>query len=125
MPRLRSRIPRAQSDLGSLDCHHSQERWAAGGADDFGEDGDSGKGDWDGLLEQVGTQGLAAGGNGMKIQPWHRRQAINVAAALPENDEDALIVHKLSGELVANFLAEPDETKRPATVILIGGSECA
>ncbi|WP_420971531.1 hypothetical protein [Bradyrhizobium sp. B120] len=61
----------------------------------------------------------------MKIQPWHRRQAINVAAALPENDEDALIVLKLAGELVTNFLAEPEEAKRPATIVLIGGNECA
>ena len=45
-----------EPDLGSLDCHHSQVRWAAGGTDDLEQDNDSGIGDLDGLLEQVGTQ---------------------------------------------------------------------
>ncbi|SEB95041.1 hypothetical protein [Bradyrhizobium erythrophlei] len=45
-----------EPDLGSLDSHHSQERWAAGGTDDLEEDNDSGIADLDGLLEQVGTQ---------------------------------------------------------------------
>jgi len=43
--------------LGSLDCHHSQERWAAGGRRDLElDDAETGIGDLDGLLEQVGTQ---------------------------------------------------------------------
>ncbi|MCC8961708.1 hypothetical protein H8A95_05080 [Bradyrhizobium sp. Pear76] len=53
-----------EPDLGSLDCHHSQERWAAGGSDDLEEDNDSGIGDWDGLLEQVGTQDWQEGAMG-------------------------------------------------------------
>ncbi|SEB95084.1 hypothetical protein [Bradyrhizobium erythrophlei] len=62
----------------------------------------------------------------MKVQPWHRRQAICVAAALPENDQDALIVLRLATELVTGFLAEREENEKPAsTVVLIGGRECA
>ncbi|MGY3531461.1 hypothetical protein [Bradyrhizobium sp. USDA 4452] len=44
-----------EPDLGSLD-RASQTHWAAGGTDDLEEDNDSGIGDMDGLLEQVGTQ---------------------------------------------------------------------
>lgn len=43
--------------LGSLDHNHTQERWAAGGRRDLEQDhAESGIGDRDGLLEQVGTQ---------------------------------------------------------------------
>jgi len=43
--------------LGSLDQHDNQERWAAGDRRDAEQDpAESGIGDWDGLLEQVGTQ---------------------------------------------------------------------
>ncbi|MGK7057088.1 hypothetical protein AB4853_11480 [Bradyrhizobium sp. 1050_B9_N1_2] len=46
-----------EPSLGSLDHHHSQERWAAGGRRDLELDhAESGIGDLDGLLEQVGTQ---------------------------------------------------------------------
>jgi len=48
---------------GSLDHNHSQERWAAGGRRDLEHDGaESGIGDYDGLLEQVGTQDWQQGG---------------------------------------------------------------
>ncbi|SED15541.1 hypothetical protein SAMN05444164_3883 [Bradyrhizobium erythrophlei] len=40
----------------SLARDQPEARWAAGGADDLEEDNNSGRGDWDGLLEQVGTQ---------------------------------------------------------------------
>ncbi|MGK7056893.1 hypothetical protein AB4853_10465 [Bradyrhizobium sp. 1050_B9_N1_2] len=46
-----------EPSLGSLDHHHSQERWAAGGRRDLEQDhAESGIGDHDGLLEQVGSQ---------------------------------------------------------------------
>ncbi|MCA6102782.1 hypothetical protein [Bradyrhizobium australafricanum] len=45
----------AEPGLGSLE-RVAQTHWAAGGDDDLEEDNDSGIGDLDGLLEQVGTQ---------------------------------------------------------------------
>ncbi|MCK1693842.1 hypothetical protein [Bradyrhizobium sp. 144] len=46
-----------EPSLGSLDHHHSQERWAAGGRCDLEQDqAESGIGDLDGVLEQLGTQ---------------------------------------------------------------------
>jgi hypothetical protein len=46
-----------EPSLGSLDHHHSQERWAAGNRRDLELDhAESGIGDRDGLLEQIGTQ---------------------------------------------------------------------
>ena len=41
----------------------------------------------------------------MRVEAWHRRQAIQVAAALPETQEDALLVLELAKELVTSFLA--------------------
>lgn len=38
-------------------------------------------------------------------QGWHRRHAIQIAAALPDNVEDARIVLKLAQELLDGFLA--------------------
>ncbi|MCS3503757.1 hypothetical protein M2189_006726 [Bradyrhizobium japonicum] len=53
----------AEPSLGSLDHNHTQERWAAGGCRDLELDGaESGIGDLDGLLEQVGTQDWQHGG---------------------------------------------------------------
>jgi hypothetical protein len=47
----------AEPSLGSLDHHHSQERWGAGDRRDHEQDpAESGIGDHDGLHEQVGTQ---------------------------------------------------------------------
>lgn len=49
--------------LGSLDHHHSQERWAVGDRRDLELDpAQSGIGDLDGLLEQIGTQDWQRGG---------------------------------------------------------------
>jgi hypothetical protein len=46
-----------EPSLGSLDHNHSQERWAVGGLRDLERDcAESGIGDQDGLLEQIGTQ---------------------------------------------------------------------
>jgi hypothetical protein len=41
----------------------------------------------------------------MSTEAWHRRHAIQIAAALPETAEDALIVLDLARELVTEFLA--------------------
>ncbi|MEY9592264.1 hypothetical protein ABIA06_004555 [Bradyrhizobium yuanmingense] len=52
-----------EPSLGSLDHNHSQQRWAAGGRSDLEQDhAESGIGDLDGLLEQVGTQDWQRGG---------------------------------------------------------------
>lgn len=37
---------------------------------------------------------------------WHRRHAIQIAAALPEDPDDALIVLELARQLVAGFLQD-------------------
>lgn len=39
------------------------------------------------------------------VEGWHRRQAVQLAAQLPEKPEDALIVLDLCRELVEGFLA--------------------
>jgi hypothetical protein len=44
-----------------------------------------------------------------KEEAWHRRHAIQIAAALPEDVEDALIVLELARELVESFLYAPPE----------------
>jgi hypothetical protein len=56
-----------EPSLGSIDCHspehHSQELWAVGGRSDLEQDdAESGIGDHDRLLEQIGTQGWQHGG---------------------------------------------------------------
>jgi hypothetical protein len=43
----------------------------------------------------------------MTAEAWHRRHAIQIAAALPETVEDALIVLELAKQLVEEFLAPP------------------
>jgi len=58
---------------------------------------------------------IAMGGNldeacevvSMTAEAWHRRHAIQIAAALPETPEDALLVLELARQLVEDFLAEP------------------
>jgi hypothetical protein len=44
---------------------------------------------------------------------WHRRHAIQIAAALPETTEDALIVLELARQLVEGFLAGPRRPEPP------------
>jgi hypothetical protein len=53
-------------------------------------------------------------------EAWHRRHAIQIAAALPETPEDALIVLKLAQELVERFLyaPEPPDGKRERGVVV-------
>jgi hypothetical protein len=61
-----------------------------------------------------------------KVEPLHRRHAVQLAAQLPEHPEDALIILRLVQQLVTDFLAEPEPTKKPAPVVVrIGGDACA
>lgn len=43
----------------------------------------------------------------MSSDAWHRRHAVQIAAALPETPEDALLVLELARQLVVGFLAGP------------------
>ena len=61
----------------------------------------------------------------MKVEQWHRRHAIQIVAALPEEVEDALQVLPLATELVTAFLAQSESTQKSSVVVLIGGNECA
>lgn len=47
----------------------------------------------------------------MASEAWHKRHAIQIAAALPETREDALIVLELARELVEGFLYGPQRTE--------------
>ena len=49
----------------------------------------------------------------MKAEAWHRRHAIQIAAALPETGEDALIVLELARGLVESFLYAPQRPEPP------------
>jgi hypothetical protein len=52
----------------------------------------------------------------MASEAWHRRHAIQIAAALPDSTEDALIVLDMARELVRGFMAgEP--AQRSALVL--------
>jgi len=46
-------------------------------------------------------------------EAWHRRHAIQIAAALPETREDALIVLEFARELVESFLYAPQRPGPP------------
>jgi hypothetical protein len=63
----------------------------------------------------------------MKDDSQHRRHAIQVVAALPEDSRDALLVLDLARQLVEGFLsARPEPTQKPALIAVpIGGNECA
>lgn len=49
------------------------------------------------------------------VQGWHRRAAIQLAAQLPEDIEDALTVLKLTNDLVRQFLADGSQ-RQPAVL---------
>jgi hypothetical protein len=49
----------------------------------------------------------------MMAEAWHRRHAIQIAAALPETVEDALIVLELAKQLVERFLCAPQRPPEP------------
>jgi hypothetical protein len=48
----------------------------------------------------------------MKVETWHRRQALMLASQLPEGRDDALAVLDCVRELVATFLQS--DTPEPA-----------
>jgi hypothetical protein len=49
----------------------------------------------------------------IEILPWYRRHAIQIAAALPETTEDALIVLRLTTELVEGVFSWSENRSRP------------
>ena len=54
------------------------------------------------LVELSDNNGMEMG---MHCEAWHKRQAVQIAAQLPEKAEDALIVLALCRELVEGFLS--------------------
>ena len=48
----------------------------------------------------------------MKIEPWHRRQALCIASQMPDGPDDALAVLECVRELVVMFMHS--ETPEPA-----------
>lgn len=44
----------------------------------------------------------------MTENSWHRRHAVQIAAALPDDPEEALLVLRLAEHLVRTFLAKPE-----------------
>ncbi|SFH82101.1 hypothetical protein [Bradyrhizobium sp. cf659] len=54
----------------------------------------------------------------MKEELWHRRHAVQIVSALPEDPEDALAVLRLAMQLVTGFLAG-SEAPKPAPVIVL------
>ena len=53
----------------------------------------------------------------MKIETWHRRQAITLASQLPDNPADALMVLQAARELVETFL-QSDTQQAPTLNVL-------
>jgi hypothetical protein len=49
----------------------------------------------------------------MAADAWHRRHAIQIAAALPETREDALIVLEMARVLVEGYLFAPQPPELP------------
>jgi hypothetical protein len=58
----------------------------------------------------------------MSTEAWHRRHAIQIAAALPETRDDALLVLDLARRLVDEYLCPPqreaDAVDRERGVVL-------
>jgi hypothetical protein len=56
----------------------------------------------------------------MKIEQWHRRQALMLATQLPEGPGDALAVLDCVRELVATFLQSdmPEPAKAPVVTLI-------
>jgi hypothetical protein len=60
----------------------------------------------------------------------HRRHAIQMVSALPDDTQDALIVIEVAKRLVLEFLSEPEPTQKPAPVVrlidggIVGGPSC-
>lgn len=53
----------------------------------------------------------------MQIEAWHRRHAIQIAAALPETVEDAMIVLELARQIVEEFLGEKKPPPKPGPTL--------
>ena len=47
-----------------------------------------------------------------KIESWHRRHAIQLAAQLPDGIEDARTIVRLVEELISRFLLEPEGSSK-------------
>jgi hypothetical protein len=58
---------------------------------------------------------------GLGMHGAYKRHAIQLAAQLPEKQEDALLVIQYLRELVEGFLA-PTQPQRPVLVVFEGGS---
>jgi hypothetical protein len=52
-----------------------------------------------------------------KEEAWHRRHAVMLASQLPECTDDALIILRLTAQLVTDFLTQPDEAQKPTPVV--------
>jgi hypothetical protein len=56
----------------------------------------------------------------MKIEPWHRRQAVMLASQSPEGPDDALAVLDCVREIVVTFLHvdTPEPAKAPVVTLV-------
>ena len=52
-----------------------------------------------------------------KVETWHRRHAVMLASQLPECTDDALIILRLTAQLVTDFLTQADEAQKPTPVV--------
>jgi hypothetical protein len=53
----------------------------------------------------------------LKEEAWHRRHAVMLASQLPENTNDALIILRLTTQLVTDFLTQSGEAQKPSPVV--------
>jgi hypothetical protein len=60
-----------------------------------------------------------------KVETWHRRHAIQLAAQLPDGIEDARTIVRLIEELISSFLVKPEAKPKPLAVVPIRGDDCA
>jgi len=56
----------------------------------------------------------------IKIEPWHRRHALQIACQLPENQGDALAVLEAAQVLVTTFMQSgaPEPAKAPVVALV-------
>jgi hypothetical protein len=60
----------------------------------------------------------------MKIEHWHRRQALCLASQLPDGPDDALAVLDLLRELVETFLRSEEPAPVPKAKVLSPIRDC-
>ena len=53
-----------------------------------------------------------------KIEQWHRRHAVHIAAQLPDSTEDGLIILRLATDLVNGFLVQSEKEDRPVVKLV-------